>query len=151
VTEPFHHIDREPDKTTGINAEYFSGQRYDYQTSIDAIADVDLMAGTPGQDINWLEDIEMLEEDGQPAVFDRYSNAFIRIYFDLPKDKDARDDIARRVLLCHLQSGNAYGLQLKSLHCKFPQPMLGSWVADSAMCGTDWKSAQLEGWTPPAH
>ena len=39
------------------------------------------MAATPGDDLNWLEDIEMLTEDGYPAVFDRYSNSFMKIYF----------------------------------------------------------------------
>ena len=46
------------------------------------------MASTPGGDLNWLEDIEMLEEDGQQAVFDRYTNAFIKIYFDIPEGRE---------------------------------------------------------------
>ena len=49
--------------------------------------DVDLVAATPGEDINWLEDVELLEEDGVPAVFDRYSNSFLKIYFP---DSEAR-------------------------------------------------------------
>ena len=43
------------------------------------------MAATPGEDLNWLEDVELLVEDGVPAVFDRYSNAFLKIYFDDPR------------------------------------------------------------------
>ena len=31
MAEQFHHIDSEPDKTTGIDAEYLSGRRYPYQ------------------------------------------------------------------------------------------------------------------------
>jgi hypothetical protein len=151
VAESFHHIDREPDKTIGIDAEYLSGQRRVYQEDPSAIADVDLIAGTPGQDLNWLEDIELLEEDGVPAVFDRYSNSFVKIYFPMPDDKAARDEIARKVLLKHLQTGNSYGIQLKPIHCKFPQPTLGSWVEDSPIAGADWKPAMLEGWTPKAH
>ena len=109
------------------------------------------MTGTPGGDINWLEDVEMLEEDGIPAVFDRYSNAFLKIYFDLPDDVDERNEIARKVLLKHLQSGNSYGIQLKPIHTKFPQPQLGSWTEGSPTVGTDWKPPVLEGWSPKAH
>ena len=151
MTEAIHHIDSEPDKTTGLDSEYLSGKRFPYQEDASLSAVVDLDAGTPGSDINWLEDIELLEEDGVPAVFDRYSNSFLKIYFALPAEKPARDEIARKVLLLHLQSGNSYGLQLKSIHCKFPQPTLGSWVDGSATAGADWKPPVLEGWAPKAH
>jgi O-antigen ligase len=39
-------------------------------------------------------DVALLEEDGVPAVFDRYSNSFLKIYFDLPESKAERDTIA---------------------------------------------------------
>ena len=73
----------EPEKIHDIDAEYLAGQRFPYQEDISLIEDVDLEAATPGQDINWLEDVELLEEEGTPAVFDRYSNSFIRIYFKI--------------------------------------------------------------------
>ena len=111
------------------------------------IEDIDLMAATPGDDLNWLEDIELLEEEGTPAVFDRYSNSFIKIYFPIPRD--ASDEVARKVLIKHLQSGNSYGIALKDRHCKFPQPELGPWVEGSRTVGTDYKPAVLEGWEPP--
>ena len=111
--------------------------------------DVDLMAATPGQDINWLEDITLLEEDGVPAVFDRYSNSFLKIYFEIPPGRE--DELARKVLIRHLQSGNSYGILLKEQHTKFPQPELGSWVEGSKTVGTDWRPSVLEGWEPPAH
>ena len=72
------------------------------------MADIDLLAATPGPDINWLEDITLLEEDGMPAVFDRYSNSFLKIYFDIPEGSE--DDIARKVLIRHLVDGNSYGI-----------------------------------------
>ena len=31
MADELHRIDSEPDKTTGIDAEYLSGRRYDYQ------------------------------------------------------------------------------------------------------------------------
>ncbi len=45
---------------------------FPYQQDIAELDDVDLLAATPGPDINWLEDVELLQEDGVPAVFDRY-------------------------------------------------------------------------------
>jgi hypothetical protein len=132
-----------------IDAETLSGERFPYQEDVSLIEDVDLLAATPGKDINWLEDVTLLEEEGTPAVFDRYSNSFIRIYFPIPPGRE--DEIARKVLIKHLTSGNSYGIRLKERHCKFPQPSLGPWVADSPTVGTDWTPPVLEGWEPPAH
>ncbi len=115
-------------RTVGIDAEQLAGKRFDYQSDISLVEDVDLMAATPGGDLNWLEDIWLLEENGQPAVFDRNSNAFLKIYFDIPVGRE--DELARKVLIKHLQSGNSYGIQLKDAHCKFAQVDLGPWVAD---------------------
>jgi len=67
----------EPEKVVAIDAEYLSGRRFDYQEDVSLVQDVDLLAATPGEDINWLEDVTLLVEDGVPAVFDRYSNSFI--------------------------------------------------------------------------
>ena len=138
----------EPEKITSIDAEYLSGKRFPYQEDISLVEGIDLLAATPGEDINWLEDIELLVEDGVPAVFDRYSNSFIKIYFPIPAGRE--DEIARKVLIKHLQSGNSYGIVLKEQHTKFPQPMLGSWVEGSPTVGTDWKPPVLEGWEAPA-
>ena len=129
-----------------MDSEYLAGHRFPYQEDISLIEDVDLMAATPGEDINWLEDVELLEEEGVPAVFDRYSNSFIKLYFPIPTGRE--DEIARKVLIKHLQSGNSYGIQLKSLYCKFPQPELGPWVAGSKMVGTDYKPTVLAGYEP---
>jgi hypothetical protein len=139
----------EPEKIFEIDAEYLAGKRFPYQEDISLVEDVDLDAATPGQDINWLEDVELLEEDGTPAVFDRYSNSFIRIYFKIPTGRE--NEIARKVLVKHLQSGNSYGIQLKEKHTKFPQPELGPWVADSKTVGTNYEPPTLEGWEPPGH
>jgi hypothetical protein len=139
----------EPEKTVDLDAEYLAGQRFPYQEDIALVEDVDLLAATPGEDINWLEDIHLLQEEGVPAVFDRYSNSFVRIYFPIPAGRE--DEIARKVLIKHLQSGNSYGIQLKEKHTKFPQPELGSWVEDSRTVGADWRPPVLEGWEPPLH
>jgi hypothetical protein len=139
----------EPEKVFSIDAEYLSGRRFPYQEDLSLVQDIDLNAATPGADLNWLEDVTLLSEDGVPAVFDRYSNAFIKIYFAIPAGRE--DEIARKVLICHLQSGNSYGIALKERHCKFPQPELGPWVEDSPTVGTDYKAPVFEGWEAPGH
>jgi hypothetical protein len=140
---------REPEKIVELDAEYLAGHRFPYQEDLALVEDVDLEAATPGGDINWLEDVELLEEEGTPAVFDRYSNSFVRIYFPIPEGRE--NEIARKVLIKHLQSGNSYGIQLKEQHCKFLQPQLGPWVEGSKTVGTDWQPSVLEGWEPPLH
>ena len=141
--------DRHLSTKIGLDAEELAGQTFPYQHDLSLVEDVDLVALTPGEDINWLEDIHLLVEDGVPAVFDRYSNSFLKIYFPIPKGRE--DEIARKVLIKHLQSGNSYGIALKERHCKFPQPQLGPWVEDSPTVGTSWTPPVLEGWEPPDH
>ena len=138
----------EPEKIQSIDSEFLSGKRYPYQEDLSVIENVDLDAATPGGDINWLEDIELLSEDGTPAVFDRYSNSFIKIHFAIPAGRE--NEIARKVLITHLQSGNSYGIQLKEQHTKFAQPELGPWVGGSKTVGTDYTAPVLEGWEKPA-
>ena len=134
---------KEPEKIFSIDAEYLSGHRFPYQEDMSLVEDIDLLASTPGEDINWLEDIHLLVEDGVPAVFDRYSNSFLKIYFDIPAGRE--DELARKVLIKHLQSGNSYGIALKAQHSKFPQPELGPWVEGSRTVGKDWRPSVLQG------
>ena len=138
-----------PKHTVAIDAEALAGRRFEYQEDISLVEDLDLMELTPGGDLNWLEDIHLLEEQGTPAVFDRYSNAFLKIYFDIPEGRE--DELARKVLMKHLTSGNSYGIQLKEKHCKFHQVDLGPWVANSKSVGDNYQRPVLEGWDPPAH
>jgi hypothetical protein len=112
------------------------------------VEDVDLLSLTPGEDLNWLEDIHLLQEDGVPAVFDRYSNSFLKIHFPIPEGRE--DEIARKVLMTHLVSGNSYGIRLKREHAKFAQPMLGPWVERSETVGADYHPSVLEGWEKPS-
>jgi hypothetical protein len=132
-----------------VDSEALAGQRFPYQEDIGELEGIDLMAATPGADLNWLEDVELLVEDGMPAVFDRYSNSFLKIYFPIPEGSE--NEIARKVLIAHLQAGNSYGIRLKDKHAKFPQPELGPWVEGSRVVGADWRPPVLEGWEPPLH
>ena len=134
---------------SSIDAETLAGQRFAYQEDLSLVEDIDLMAATPGADLNWLEDIELLVEDGTPAVFDRYSNSFIKIYF--PIEPGRENELARKVLIMHLTSGNSYGIKLKHQHAKFAQPELGPWLADSATVGGNWAPPVLQGWEKPVH
>jgi hypothetical protein len=138
---------REPQKRVQLDAEELAGHRFPYQEDISLVEDVDLLAATPGEDINWLEDVELLEEEGVPAVFDRYSNSFLKIYFPIPAGRE--HELARKVLITHLQAGNSYGIQLKEKHTKFAQPELGPWTEGSRTVGTDWQPPVLEGWERP--
>jgi hypothetical protein len=139
----------EPEKVHALDAEFLAGRRFPYQEDIAQVEGIDLEASTPGKDLNWLEDVELLVEEGMPAVFDRYSNSFLKIYFAIPAGRE--DELARKVLMAHLQSGNSYGIRLKEAHCKFAQPELGPWVADSRTVGADWQPPVLEGWESPLH
>ncbi|HEY7660813.1 MAG TPA: hypothetical protein VIC58_09480 [Actinomycetota bacterium] len=131
-----------------LDAEELAGHRFPYQEDASLLDDIDLEALTPGEDLNWLEDVHLLEEDGVPAVFDRYSSSFLKIYFPIPEGSE--DEVARKVLMKHLTSGNSYGIQLKRRHAKFAQPLLGSWVDGSETVGTSWTPPTLEGWEKPA-
>ena len=123
-----------------VDSESLAGKRFSYQEDMAQLESIDLMEATPGADLNWLEDVELLVEDGMPAVFDRYSNSFLKIYFPIPEGRE--NEIARKVLIAHLQAGNSYGIRLKEKHAKFPQPELGPWVEGSRTVG--------ENWSPPA-
>jgi len=134
----------------GLDAEEMAGRSFPYQHDLALVESIDLLASTPGGDLNWLEDVTLLVEDGVPAVFDRYSNSFLKIHFPIPEGRG--DEIARKVLLAHLQGGNSYGIGLKARHAKFAQPALGPWVAGSETVGDHWEPPVFEGGpVPPGH
>ena len=132
----------------GIDTEELTGRTFPYQFDRALVEDVDLVAATPGADINWLEDVHLMQEDSVPAVFDRYTNAFLKIYFEIPAGRE--DEYARKVLITHLREGNSYGIWLKSRHAKFPQPELGPWRDDSPVVGENWQPPVHTDGEPPA-
>jgi hypothetical protein len=145
-------------KSKGVDTERekLIGQHIGYRYDVNLVPDMrrvtpfleKYMKTMGWQDLNWLEDVHLLDEDGIPAVFDRYSNCFVKNHFPIPGGRE--DEVARKVLIAHLQSGNSYGIQLKEIHCKFPQPELGPWVEGSRTVGSDWAPPVLEGWERPA-
>ncbi len=52
-------------------------------------------------DLNWLEDVHMGYEEGQPAVFDRNINGWVTVPegMELPDNQQDRDMIARELLV----------------------------------------------------
>ncbi len=132
----------------GIDTEELTGRTFPYQFDRSLVDDVDLIAATPGEDLNWLEDVHLMYEDGVPAVFDRYTNAFLKIHFEIPEGRE--DEYARKVLITHLCEGSSYGIWLKHRHAKFPQPELGSWLAGSAMVGENWHPPEAPGPARPS-
>jgi hypothetical protein len=148
--DPGRPADHGPRLSTkiGIDTEELTGRTFPYQFDRSLVEDVDLVAATPGADINWLEDVHLMREDDVPAVFDRYTNAFLKIYFDIPEGQE--DEYARKVLITHLREGNSYGIWLKARHAKFPQPELGPWRDDSPTVGENWEPPALAEAEQPA-
>ena len=72
-------------------------------------------------DLNWLEDVHMGYENGQPAVFDRNINGWVTApkKMKLPKDQQDRDMIARELLIKFQMSPNHPLVVLKKAYKKF--------------------------------
>ena len=85
-------------RSQSIDAEYLAGQRFPYQEDISLVEDVDLDRGDARATTSTgSRTSSCSQEDGTPAVFDRYSNSFIKIYFPIPEGRE--DEIARKVLI----------------------------------------------------
>jgi len=72
-------------------------------------------------DLNWLEDVHMGYEDGQPAIFDRNINGWVRIprEMKLPDNQQDRDMLARE-LLVRFQTSRKHPLwELNEAYRKF--------------------------------
>lgn len=72
-------------------------------------------------DLNWLEDVHMGYEEGEPAIFDRNINGWVRIpaSVQLPKNQQDRDMIARELLIKFQMSPNHPLVELNKAYRKF--------------------------------
>ena len=72
-------------------------------------------------DLNWLEDVHMGYEEGQPAVFDRNINGWVRVPADLklPDNQQDRDMIARELLVKFQMSESHPMVELMKAYRKF--------------------------------
>ncbi|MHA1529763.1 MAG: hypothetical protein ACTSVG_12135 [Alphaproteobacteria bacterium] len=72
-------------------------------------------------DLNWLEDIHMGYEEGNPAVFDRNINGWVRVpdTIELSDNQQDRDMIARELLIKFQMSERHPLVQLREAYMKF--------------------------------
>ena len=72
-------------------------------------------------DLNWLEDVHMGYEAGNPAVFDRNINGWVRIpeSIELPNNQQDRDMVARELLIKFQMSNRHPLVNLRKAYMKF--------------------------------
>ncbi len=72
-------------------------------------------------DLNWLEDVHLGYEEGQPAVFDRNINGWVSVPegMALPDNQQDRDMIARELLIKFQMSERHPLIQLNKAYRKF--------------------------------
>ena len=72
-------------------------------------------------DLNWLEDVHLGYEEGQPAVFDRNVNGWVRVpdSIKLPNNQQERDMIARELLVKFQMSDSHPLVTLRKAYTKF--------------------------------
>jgi hypothetical protein len=85
------------------------GQHIGYRYDVNLLPDYgrltpflrDYMEFMGWDDLNWLEDVHMGYEEGQPAIFDRNINGWVRIpkSLKLPDNQQDRDMLARELLI----------------------------------------------------
>ena len=71
--------------------------------------------------LNWLEDVHLGYEAGQPAVFDRNINSWVQIpnTIELPDNQQDRDMIARELLIKFQMSDRHPLVTLRKAYMKF--------------------------------
>ena len=105
------------------------GQHIGYRYDVNLLPDYsrltpflkDYMEYMGWDDLNWLEDVHMGYEEGEPAIFDRNINGWVRIpsHVKLPKNQQDRDMIARELLVKFQMSPNHPLVQLNRAYRKF--------------------------------
>lgn len=72
-------------------------------------------------DLNWLEDVHMGYEEGQPAVFDRNINGWVTVprHMKLPDNQQDRDMLARELLVKFQMSKRHPLVALRDTYAKF--------------------------------
>ena len=73
------------------------------------------------EDLNWLEDVHMGYEEGEPAIFDRNVNGWVRIPegVKLPDNQQDRDMLARELLIRFQMSPRHPMVELNRAYRKF--------------------------------
>ncbi len=105
------------------------GQHIGYRYDVNLLPDYgqltpflkDYMEFMGWDDLNWLEDVHLGYEAGEPAIFDRNINGWVRIpkSMKLPNTQQARDMLAREMLIRFQTSPNHPLHQLNKAYRKF--------------------------------
>ncbi len=111
------------------NREQEIGQHIGYRYDVNLVPDMErcpaflkkYMKIMCWKDLNWLEDVHMGYEEGQPAVFDRNINGWVRVpkNLKLPDNQQDRDMIARELLVKFQMSGSHPLVELMEAYRKF--------------------------------
>ena len=124
-------VDQFLDDAAGLDSdrEKEIGQHIGYRYDVNLVPDYNqitpflakYMEVMGWDDLNWLEDIHMGYEDGNPAVFDRNINGWVRVpsSIELPDNQQDRDMIARELLIKFQMSPKHPLVQLKKAYKKF--------------------------------
>ena len=111
------------------NREQEIGQHIGYRYDVNLLPDYERL--TPylkaymefmgWDDLNWLEDVHMGFEAGEPAIFDRNINGWVRLpkSMVLPDDQQDRDMLARELLVRFQTSPNHPLMELNTAYRKF--------------------------------
>jgi len=109
--------------------EKIIGQHIGYRYDVNLVPDMErctsflrkYMAVMGWSDLNWLEDVHMGYEEGNPAVFDRNINGWVTIpeNIDLPDNQQERDMIARELLVKFQMAGGHPMVDLRKAYEKF--------------------------------
>ena len=109
--------------------EKIIGQHIGYRYDVNLVPDMDrctpfltkYMEIMGWQDLNWLEDVHMGYEEGNPAVFDRNINGWVTIpdNIELPDNQQDRDMIARELLVKFQMASGHPMVDLRKAYEKF--------------------------------
>jgi hypothetical protein len=125
------NVDQFLKDTAGLESEREKeiGQHIGYRYDVNLVPDYERL--TPflknylefmgWDDLNWLEDIHMGYEEGNPAVFDRNINGWVQVpkTIDLPDNQQDRDMIARELLIKFQMSDRHPLVALRKAYMKF--------------------------------
>jgi hypothetical protein len=109
--------------------EKIIGQHIGYRYDVNLVPDMErctpflhkYMEVMGWSDLNWLEDVHMGYEEGNPAVFDRNINGWVTIpgNINLPDNQQDRDMIARELLVKFQMAGAHPMVDLRKAYEKF--------------------------------